>query len=50
MEEDSGTYSVGDLLHRLDVIARDELVVRVEELDAGLLERPLREQETLDTR
>ena len=43
------TYSVGDLLHGLDVIARDELVVRVEELDAGLLERSLREQETLDT-
>lgn len=41
---------VGDLLHRLDVVARDELVVGVEELDAGLLERALREQKTLDAR
>ena len=47
--DDETTYSVGDLLNGLDVIARDELVVRVEELDAGLLERPLRQQETLDT-
>ena len=41
---------VRDLLHRLDVVARDELLVRVEELDAGLLERALGEEEALDAR
>lgn len=40
---------VRDLLHRLDIVARDELLVRVEKLDPGLLERSLREEETLDT-
>ena len=34
-------YGVGDLLHGLNVIARNELVVGVEELDARLLERTL---------
>lgn len=41
---------VRDLLHGLDVVARDELLVRVEELDAGLLERALRQEEALDAR
>ena len=43
------TYSVGDLLHGLDVVAWDELVVRVEELDTGFLERALGQKQTLDT-
>ena len=44
------TYSIRDLLYRLDVVARNELVIRVEELDTRLLEGTLGEQETLDTR
>ena len=44
------TYGVRDLLHRLNVVARDELVIGVEELNACLLERALGEQETLDAR
>ena len=44
------TYSIRDLLHRLDVVARNKLVIGVEELNTRLLERALGEQETLDTR
>ena len=44
------THSIRNLLHRLDVVARNELVIRVEELDTRLLERALGEQETLDAR
>lgn len=43
------TYSVGDFLHRLDVITRYKLVISVEEFDARFLERALGEQETFDT-
>jgi hypothetical protein len=42
------THGIRDLLDGLDVVARDELVVGVEKLDARLLERALREKETLD--
>lgn len=41
---------VRDLLHRFNVVARNELLVRVEELDAGLLERALSEEQPLDAR
>lgn len=43
------TYCVGDLLHWLDIVARDQLVVGVEELNPRFLECTLREQETLDS-
>jgi len=36
--------SVRDLLHRFDIVTRDELVVGVEELDTGFLEGSLSEQ------
>lgn len=39
---------VRNLLDGLDIVTRDELVVRVEKLDAGLLECPLGEEEPLD--
>ena len=42
--EERTAYSVSDLLHRLDIVAGNKLVVCVEELDPGLLERALREQ------
>lgn len=41
---------VGDLLHRLDVVTRDELVVGIEKLDSCLLESTLGEEKSLDTR
>ena len=44
------TYGIGDLLHGFDVVAWDELVVGVEELDTRLLERTLGEKQSLDTR
>jgi len=42
--------SIGDLLHRFDIVTRDEGVVGVEELDTRFLESSLSEEETLDTR
>lgn len=47
-EQELVKVGVCDLLDRLNVVARDKLVIRVEELNAGLLERALREQQTLD--
>jgi hypothetical protein len=44
------TYGVRDLLDGFDVIARNEFVVGVEELDAGLLKCTLGQQQTLDPR
>lgn len=41
---------VGDLLERLDVVDRDQVAVEVHELDAQLLEGPLREEVALDPR
>ena len=43
MRYSGNSYSVSDFLHRLDVITRDELVISIEELNAGLLERSLRQ-------
>jgi hypothetical protein len=48
-EEELVQVCVCDLLNGLNVVARDELVVGVEELDAGLLERALSEKQPLDT-
>ena len=42
--------SVSDFLHWLDIIARNQLVVRIEEFDSGLLERPLGQEQAFDTR
>ena len=44
------TYSVCDLFDRFNVIARNRLVVGIEELDPGLLKRTLDQQQTLDPR
>jgi hypothetical protein len=41
--------SIGDLLHRFNVVTRDELVVGVEELNSCFLERALGEEESLDS-
>ena len=41
---------VSNLLHGFDVVAGDELVIRVEEFDASLFEGPLRQEESLDPR
>lgn len=49
-QQERGTHSVSNLLHRFDVVARDELVVSIEELNSTFLEGTLGEQETLDTR
>jgi hypothetical protein len=38
-----------DLLHWLDVVARNELLICIEELDSSLLEVSLGKQETFDT-
>ena len=48
--DDGTTYSVGDLLHRFNVVTGNELIIRVEELDSGLLEGSLREKEAFDPR
>lgn len=48
-EEELVEIGVCDLLHRLDVVARDELVVGVKELDTGFFESTLRKEEMLDT-
>ena len=44
------TYSVRDLLHCLNVVTRDKLVVSIEEFNTGFLESTLRQQQTLDPR
>jgi hypothetical protein len=44
------THSIGDLFNRLDIIARNQLVVCVEELDTRLFECTLSQEETLDAR
>jgi hypothetical protein len=44
------TYRIGNLFDRLNVIARDELVVSVEKFNSSLLERTLCQKETLDSR
>ena len=46
----SKTYSVRDLFNRFDVVARNKLVVGIEELDPRLLKRTLVQQQTLDPR
>lgn len=49
-EEELIEVGVGDLLDRLNVVARDQLVVRVKEFDAGLLEGALGEEQPFDAR
>lgn len=49
-EQELVEIGVGDLLDGLNVVARDELIVRVEELDSGLLERSLGEQQSFNSR
>lgn len=49
-QRNSKAYGVCDLLHGFDVIARNELIIGVEKLNSRLFERPLCQQETLDTR
>jgi hypothetical protein len=44
------TYSVHDLFNRIDVVARNKLVVGIEELDPRLFKRTLGQQQTLDPR
>lgn len=39
---------VRDLLQRLDVVNGDQMRVEIHKLDAGLFERPLGQQMTLD--
>ena len=43
------TDRISDLLHWLNVIARNEFVIGVEKLDTSLLERTLGQEQTLDT-
>jgi len=40
---------IGDLLHWLNIIARNEFVIGIEKLDTRLLERTLGQEQTLDT-
>jgi len=47
--EEGFEVGVGDLFHGLNVVTRDELVVRVKELDTGLLERSLSQKQSLDS-
>jgi hypothetical protein len=44
------THSIRNLLDGLNIIARNELVIRVEELQTSLLKCPLCQEQTLDTR
>ena len=46
----SKAHSVRDLLNGFDVVAWNELVVCVKELDPRFFERTLGQQQTLDTR
>jgi len=43
------TDHIGDLLHWLNVIARDEFVIGIEKLYISLLERTLGQEQTFDT-
>jgi len=43
------TYSIRDLFDWFDIITRDQLVVSIEEFDAGLLEGTLSQKQTFDT-
>jgi len=43
-----GSYSISYLLYRLDVVARNQFVIGVEELDACLFEGALCEKQTFD--
>jgi hypothetical protein len=44
------TYSVCDLFNRFNAVARNKLVVGIEEFNLGLLKRTLGQQQTLDLR
>jgi hypothetical protein len=44
------TYSVRDLFNWFNAVARNKLVVGIEEFDLGLLKRMLGQQQTLDLR
>jgi hypothetical protein len=50
MRVTSKAHSVRDLLNGFDVVAGNELVVRVKELNPRFFERTLGQQQTLDTR
>ena len=43
------TYSISDLLNRLDIVARNEFVIGIKELDARFRERSLGQQQAFDT-
>ncbi len=44
------THSISDLLDGLNVVAGNQLVICVEKLDTGFLDRALGKQKTFDTR